>query len=120
MQLRAGQALPTTRGRDGPQHRTVAATDLKIAACAGKEFAGEADNQFVPGDKPEMFVFDFRKPFEPRWIHSADRVGKLGRKHRDALTLRDHVSACGASPSKRPDRLVRGNGFGGAAGKTSS
>jgi hypothetical protein len=34
--------------------------------------------------------------------------------------LRNHVPACSTSPSKRPNRLIRGNRFNGAAGKTLS
>ena len=110
----ADQPLPSTRRRKFAQHGAGAAADLKASARLGKEFIGEADDQFAARDKPEVPGFQFGK-FVGRSLSRIDAgmdgVGKLGRKHRNAIVLvrRRHARRRNiASPAARLG-LVRGN-----------
>jgi hypothetical protein len=118
MQFGAGQALPRARLGDGAKHGAVATADFEKPARLRKELVRKTDNELVADDKPEMVGFEFGKPVERPRIQSADRIGKVGREHRDPVALRGNAAARSASPAKRPDRLVRANRLDGIAAET--
>src|SRR5207247_6055072 len=107
MQFGSYQPLPSSRRRKLPQDRAGSAADLETAASLRKILVCKAYDQFATGDEPEVARFQFGKFVEHDRIDAADGIGKVRRKHRYAVMLRNRMRTSRTSPTRRPDRLAR-------------